>query len=88
MSAGIVSVAFDVVSRSRQPRRRVVIRRDDTDFVVVFQPENLVAFRNVDASALRKACEFLRWEVVSETPHEAQNPDPRAFHPRHTFDDR
>jgi hypothetical protein len=88
MSAGIVSVAFDVVNRPRQPRRRVVIRRDDTDFVVVFQPENLVAFRNVDASALRKACQFLRWEVVSETPPEVQNVDPRKSDPRHTFEDR
>jgi hypothetical protein len=31
------------------------------DFVVAFQPENIVALRYSDANALRKACAFLRW---------------------------
>jgi hypothetical protein len=43
----------------------VSIRRDENDFVVVFQPEDLVVFRHADASALRRACHFLRWEVVN-----------------------
>ena len=48
------------------PRRRVSIRRDDKDFIVVFQPENLTVFRNEDASALRKVCRQLGWEVVMD----------------------
>jgi hypothetical protein len=31
-------------------------------------------FRNANASALRKACHFLRWEVVSDTVPEANDP--------------
>jgi hypothetical protein len=80
-----VSVALDVVNRPRHPRRRVAIRRDDNDFVIVFQPENLVVFRNTDASALRKACQFLRWEIVSDTPPEVQVLDPRDCRLPHTI---
>jgi hypothetical protein len=44
----------------------VSIRRDEEDFVIVLQPEDLVVFRNANASALRKACHFLRWQVVND----------------------
>jgi hypothetical protein len=47
--------------------RRVSIRRDDGDFVVAFQPEDFVIFRNQDANALRRVCRFLKWEVVADT---------------------
>jgi hypothetical protein len=61
-----MSVVADRISDSLQeaPRRRVSIRRDDRDFIVVFQPENLTVFRNEDVSALRKVCRQLRWEIV------------------------
>ena len=55
-------------------RRKVAIRRDQEDYVIVVQPEDLVLFRNPDATALRKACNFLRWEVVSDTDPEANDP--------------
>ena len=44
-----------------------------TDFVISFQPEDLIVFRHAEARALRKACLFLRWEVVSDTVPEADN---------------
>jgi hypothetical protein len=55
-------------------RRKVAIRRDQEDYVIVLQPEDLVIFRNPSATALRKACNFLRWEVVSDTVPEANDP--------------
>jgi hypothetical protein len=55
-------------------RRKVAIRRDAEDYVIVLQPEDVVLFRNPDATALRKACNFLRWEVVSDTVPEANDP--------------
>ena len=55
-------------------RRKVAIRRDQEDYVIVVQPEDLVLFRNPSATALRKACNFLRWEVVSDTFPEANDP--------------
>jgi len=55
-------------------RRKVTIRRDAEDYVIVLQPEDLVLFRNSSATALRKACNFLRWEVVSDTVPEANDP--------------
>ena len=48
-----------------KPRRLVSLRRDKEDFVVVV--EDVVMFRNGDASALRKVCDFLRWKVISDT---------------------
>jgi hypothetical protein len=51
--------------------RCVSIRRDDEDFVVAFQPEDFVIFRNQDANALRKVCRFLRWEIVADTAYAA-----------------
>jgi tRNA threonylcarbamoyladenosine modification (KEOPS) complex Pcc1 subunit len=50
-----------------KPRRLVSLRRDNDVFVVAIQPEDIVAFRNADASALRKLCHFLRWKIVSDT---------------------
>jgi hypothetical protein len=47
--------------------RRVSIRRDDGDFVVAFQPEDFVIFRNQDANALRRVCNFLQWEIVADS---------------------
>jgi hypothetical protein len=52
--------------RHQSPRRKVAIRPDGDDFVVVFQPDNLIALRNLDPNALRKACTYLRWEVIDE----------------------
>jgi hypothetical protein len=69
-----MSVGTDAVDRFIQPRRQVSIRCDDNDFVVVFEPEDLIVFRNSSADALRKACYFLRWEVVSEAVPEASVP--------------
>jgi tRNA threonylcarbamoyladenosine modification (KEOPS) complex Pcc1 subunit len=69
-----MSIGTDAVDRFIQPRRRVSIRRDDNDFVIVFQPEDLVAFRNASATSLRKVCHFLRWEVVNDTVPEAGDP--------------
>ena len=55
-------------------RKQVSIRRDDKDFVVAFQPEDFVVFRSRRASALRKVCGSLRWEIVSDTVPEANDP--------------
>lgn len=52
------------VSVQNKPTRRVSIRRDGEDFVVVFLAEDVVVFRNDDASALRKVCRALRWEIA------------------------
>jgi hypothetical protein len=57
------------VSVQRKPKRCVSIRREDEDFVVVFLAEDIVAFRNSDASALRKLCHQLRWEIVADGGH-------------------
>jgi hypothetical protein len=54
-------------------RRKVAIRRDGEDFVIAFQPDDIVVFRHAEASALRKACVVFRWEVVSDTVAEANN---------------
>ena len=48
------------------PRRNVLIRRDGKDFVVVYESQDLVVFRNEDANALRKVCRFLRYTIVSD----------------------
>jgi hypothetical protein len=42
--------------------RPVSLRRDDEDFVVVFQSKEIAVFRHQDAAALRKACRFIRWK--------------------------
>jgi hypothetical protein len=69
---------FDVVESFRGNalpfRRQVSIRRDGKDFVVAFQPENIIAVRNTEANALRKMCHTLRWEIVSDTTPEPNDP--------------
>jgi hypothetical protein len=52
-----------------KPRRLVSLRRDEMDFVVAFQPEDVIVFRNPDANALRKICRQLRWTIVSDTAY-------------------
>ena len=51
----------------------MALRRDGDDFVVVFVPEDVVVFRNPNADALRRACAFLRWKIVSDTRRIAAN---------------
>ncbi len=51
------------------PKRLVSLRRDEMDFVVTFQPEDVIVFRNPDANALRKICRQLRWQIVSDTAY-------------------
>jgi hypothetical protein len=52
----------------------IEIRHDGEDFVISLLPEDMVVFRHAQAIALRKACAFLRWEVVSDTIADANNP--------------
>jgi hypothetical protein len=50
-----------------RPKRTVSLRRDDdNEFVVSSWPHDVIIFRNRDAEALRKACRFLRWQIVSD----------------------
>jgi hypothetical protein len=62
-----MSVVSDQVgdSPADKPRRLVSLRPDKEDLVVVV--EEVVMFRNGDASALRKVCDFLRWKIISDT---------------------
>lgn len=63
-----MSVAnIEGVSVQRKPKRRVSIRQDGEDFVVVSLKEELVIFRNSEASALRKLCRQLRWEIAVDS---------------------
>ncbi len=55
-------------------RRKVAIRRDGEDFVIAFQPDDVIVFRHAEACALRRACVVFRWEVVSDTVAEVNNP--------------
>ena len=49
------------------PRRQVSIGCDGGDFVVAFQPHNIVVFRHNEAHPLRRICHSLRWEIVNDT---------------------
>ena len=49
------------------PKRRVSIRRDGEDFVVVSLAEDLVVYRHHNANALRKLCRSLRWEIALDS---------------------
>jgi hypothetical protein len=51
----------------KAPARRVSIRRDAEDFVIVSLAEDLVIFRNSDPSALRKVCHSLHWEIAIDS---------------------
>jgi hypothetical protein len=76
MGARAMHMMTDEINDSLRigPRKRVSIRRYDKDFVVAFQLEDFVIFRNGHASALRKVCHWLRWEIVSDTVPEANDP--------------
>jgi hypothetical protein len=64
----LMSVANVEVGKSVQKTpRRVSIRRDGEDFVIVSLAEDLVVYRNDDASALRKLCHSLRWEIAVDS---------------------
>ena len=43
------------------------LRRDGEDFVVAFQPEDTIVFRNGDPVALHMICGLLRWKIISDT---------------------
>jgi hypothetical protein len=45
----------------------------ETTSLLFFEPENIVALRNSDANALRKACAFLRWHIVSDAALKASD---------------
>ena len=66
---------LDVVESFRKNalpvRRQVSISRDGEDFVVAFQPDNIIVFRHSAANDLRKMCRYLRWEIVSDTVAES-----------------
>jgi hypothetical protein len=66
--------AFDVVESFRRNavpyRRQVTISRDGEDFVIAFQPQNIIAMRHSEAKELRKVCHFARWEIVRDTTPE------------------
>ena len=47
------------------------MQRDGDDFVIAFEPDGFIIFRNKDADALRKLCRSLRWEIVSDTTSSA-----------------
>ena len=51
-------------------RRQVTISRDGEDFVIAFQPQNIIAMRHSEAKELRRMCYSLRWEIVSDTTPE------------------
>jgi hypothetical protein len=55
------------VSTYNRPTRRVSIRPDGEDFVVVSLAENFVVFRDSDARALRKVCRSLRWDIAIDS---------------------
>jgi hypothetical protein len=56
-----------------KPKRIVSLRRDEMDFVIAFQPEDVIVFRNDDAAALRKVCRQLRWKIVSDTAYTVED---------------
>src|SRR5271156_2072580 len=51
-------VVSDTITASllKQPKRQVSIRRDGKDFVVAFQPDDVVVFRHQLARSLRRVC--------------------------------
>jgi len=54
--------------------RKVSIRRDREGFVVAYQPEDVVVFRNCNSQALRKLCLQLRWDIISDVMPEPNDP--------------
>jgi hypothetical protein len=59
-------------------RRQVTMRRDGDDFIVTFQPDDIIVFRNRDAVALRKVCHSLRWEIISDATALADDASPET----------
>jgi hypothetical protein len=60
-----MSSVADQTHATTRPKR-VSLRPDDDEFVVSSWPHDVIIFRNRDAEALRKACRFLHWQVVSD----------------------
>jgi hypothetical protein len=54
MWGGVMSVldAVEAFRKSALFRKQVSISRDGEDFVVAYQPDNLIVFRHAEASAL------------------------------------
>jgi hypothetical protein len=75
MWGGIMSVldSVEAFRKSALFRKQVSISRDGDDFVVAYQPDNLIVFRHAEASALRRVCNLLRWEIVSDTVPDPKN---------------
>jgi hypothetical protein len=59
------------------PRRYVSIRRDGEDFVVVFEAEDIIAFRSEDANALTRVCRWLRYAITND--YAVTNPREKAL---------
>jgi hypothetical protein len=63
--------ALDVVESFRKRAvpfgRKVSIAADGSDYVVAYQPQNVIVFRHADAHQLRTLCLKLRWEIVSDS---------------------
>jgi hypothetical protein len=67
-----MSERIDMINR--RFKQQVANRRDGEEFVFSFLPEDTLVFRHAEARALRRACVFLRWEVVSDTIARADDP--------------
>jgi hypothetical protein len=68
-----MSVQSEATSAHLPPRRQVSIGRDGEDFVVSFQPHNIVVFRHDEADPLRRICHSLGWEILSDTVPDPDN---------------
>jgi hypothetical protein len=44
----------------------VTLQGDGAEFVVSFDPEDIVVFRHTEPNALRKMCTFLRWQIIAD----------------------
>ena len=55
------------VSLFGRHRGECPFRRDGEDFVIVSLAEDLVVYRNDDASGLRKLCNLLRWKIAVDS---------------------
>jgi hypothetical protein len=65
----MLSVMSNRALPPEKPKRLVSLRPDQADYVVAFQPDDMIVFRNPDANALRKLCRQLRWEIISDTSY-------------------
>ena len=70
---------LDIVESFRKKavpvRRKVSIAPDGSDYVVAYQPDNVVVFRHTDAHQLRTLCHKLRWDIVSDTAADPPRPN-------------